>query len=503
MATIERAVVSARPVDRRVRRRPSWDTVVLVASAAVYLSLCWRLRAFVTDDAWISVRYAENIAAGAGLGWNPDGAPVEGFSNPLLVAVEALADLVGIPAMRAARGLGVLSGLACLILVQVRGRDVVGRAGAAAATAILACSAPVAFWAVGGLETLPVALVLTVAALELARADGGRVWVAGGAMALLPWLRPEGLVAAALLVLLGEGAALLRRDHRRRAVRRLLVLGGVPVASQLLLELLRLAVYGHLLPNSVLFKAGQGELFQVGQKFLTQGAVVLVLALAGLLVARGRQRLLAVPTVVYLAGSVGMLDNVNGFSRFFLPVWPQVAVLAGLGVVALLSGAGERRRGVGAMVVVLATGAASLALTPGDVRTVAAAAQTYLDCKTSARASMAAWLRGTPPDTTFAIVDAGLVPARAGGRTATGSLFLNDALIQETGTLPTAEQADEVLRRRPDVLVLASSRSDTFQAVYPVDRALLEDPRAGAYRPVFVATGTGPTCSYHLFAFQR
>ncbi|NAZ75045.1 DUF2795 domain-containing protein [Kineococcus sp. T13] len=32
----------------------------------VHLLLAWRLRGFVTDDSWITVRYAENLAAGAG-----------------------------------------------------------------------------------------------------------------------------------------------------------------------------------------------------------------------------------------------------------------------------------------------------------------------------------------------------------------------------------------------------------------------------------------------------
>ena len=44
------------------------------------------LRGFVTDDAWISVRYAENLARGEGPVWNPGGERVEGYSNPALVA---------------------------------------------------------------------------------------------------------------------------------------------------------------------------------------------------------------------------------------------------------------------------------------------------------------------------------------------------------------------------------------------------------------------------------
>ncbi|MGY1772206.1 hypothetical protein [Blastococcus sp. SYSU D00813] len=501
--TLERPTAGTRvATDRRRLSPPSPRHVALVVAVAVYAWMCWRFRGFVTDDAWISVRYAENLADGHGFVWNPGGPRAEGYSNPLLVGVEAVADLAGFSAMTAARGLGVLSGLALLLVVHVRGPLVVGRLGATAATLFIAFSAPMAVWSVGGLETIPVALLLTVGVLELARADGGRPWVAAGAMALLPWLRPEGLLAVVVLVVLSEGRGLLRRPDRRAGLRRLAVLGGVPVLSQVLVEVFRLTVYGHLVPNSVLFKAGRGELFGVAEKFLSEGAVVLVLALVGLVAARGRQRLLAVAPAVYLLGSLDMLDNVNTFSRFFLPVWPPLALLAGLGVAALLAGTAEHRSRVAAAVVTGATALGMLTLSPADLHAAEHFVDTYRDCKTTSRSAMADWLRTTPQDTTFAIVDAGLVPARAGGRTAIESLFLNEASIQETGALPTDQQVAEILRREPDLIVVASTRADVFVPAYEVDAALLADPAGAAYRQVFVASG-GVACDYHLFVYQR
>ena len=505
MTTLERPPPVA-PAATPPRRRPAPGpgAVALVVAVGIHLWLCWELRAFVTDDSWISVRYAENLANGHGFVFNPGGPRVEGFSNPLLVGVEALAVVVGIPAMDAARGLGVLSGVACLVVVSLRGRHVVGRAGAAAATVLLACSAPIALWAVGGLETLPMALLVTVAAVELARPDGGRVWPAALAMALLPWLRPEGLAAAAVLVALSEGPGLLRRATRAASLRRLLVLGGVPVASQVLLEAFRLAVYGHLLPNSVIYKAGHGEPFEVAGKFLAQGVVVLPLAVAGLALCAGRQRLLVVPPVVYLLGSIGMADSVNGFSRFFLPIWPQVTLLAGLGVAGALARAGERRRWTAVAVVVAAAGAALLTVPPGDLRTAKAFAQDYQDCRTSARTDLAAWLRTTPEGTRYAISDAGLVPAR-GGRTVYDSFTLNEALIQERGRLSAEEQAEEVFRRSPDVVVLASSApgTDVFAGSYPNDQLVHDRVGSEGYRLAFVAGGSVPGCAYSLWAYRR
>ena len=71
------------------------------------------MRGFVTDDAYISLRYADNLAAGHGFVWNPGGPRVEGFINPLLVLAEALATRLGVGGIEVARALGVGAGVRC------------------------------------------------------------------------------------------------------------------------------------------------------------------------------------------------------------------------------------------------------------------------------------------------------------------------------------------------------------------------------------------------------
>ena len=480
-----------------------WDRLgrlVTLASVAVLLLLCWRLRGFVTDDAWISVRYAENLGNGDGLGWNPGGPAVEGYSNPLLVLVEAAAHVLGGSALATARALGVLAAVGCVVLVFVRGRAVVGSGAAAAGALLTAASAPLALWALGGLETLPVALLLTLATVELARPDGGRAAAAGAALALLPWLRPEGLVVALALVAASEAAPLLlRRTSWSTAGRRLLLLAGLPVLSQAALELARWALYGHLLPNSVLYKSGTGELTFVLQKFLAQSAVVVVLALAGAALIGWRPRLLLVPFVVYAVGSLGTLDSANHYSRFFLPVWPQLALLAGVAVAAL---ARARSRTAAAVLALGAAGAGVLVL-PGNVLAVDSWQERYMTCRAGARAEVAAWLVDrTPPTTTFSVSDAGLLPARAGGRAVIDAFLLNDPLLQDTGPLRPAARAAIVHERRPDVIVLASRDPRRLVPVYPTERAIARHPAMGDYRLAHVGSGGG-SCDYHLLAYRR
>jgi arabinofuranosyltransferase len=493
-------VWSAEAAPRRVWGHLGWGVVGL--AVLIHLWLCWVLRRFLTDDAWISVRYAENLANGDGFVWNPDGPRVEGFSNPLLVAIEAFAHAVGWSAPGAARLLGVLSGLACVVLVYVSGRRVVGECAARIGCLLTACSAPFALWAVGGLETLLVALAVTAATLEVARPDGGRPWRAAAAFAVLPWLRPEGLAVAAAVVALGELPGIFRAAGRRRALLRIAVLGGVPLASQIVLESIRLGVYGHLLPNSVIYKSGAGEGFTVLDKFLDEAWFPAVLAILGAVVVTGRARLLAVPPVVYALGSIGTLDSANAYSRFFQPIWPLMAVLAAV-VVGYAATAFPSRGGrVLAAGLAAATGGALLLQGPADVRSVQGTTEWYMDCRVGARESVLDWLRTTPPDTSFAISDAGLVPARAGERFVVDNFFLNEPLIQETGRLSPEQRADLVHRRSPDVLVLSSRDAEQFVGYYPTEQAIHDHPAMAEYDLAHVAEGRGP-CGYHLMVFRR
>jgi arabinofuranosyltransferase len=491
--------------DSRGRPRPAWWTpgwAVVGLAVLVHLWLCWRFRGFVTDDAWISVRYAENLAAGEGFVWNAGGPRVEGFSNPLLVGVEALASAVGWSAPAAARLLGVLGGVACVVVVYARGRAVVGEWAARIAALLTACSAPFALWAVGGLETLLVALALTVGTTEVARPDGGRALQAAAAFALLPWLRPEGLAVVAAVVAIGELPGLLRRHSRRRALGRIAILGGIPIGSQVLLELLRLGIYGHLLPNSVLYKSGAGEGLTVLSKFLDQAGPLVAVAAVGAVVLRGRGRLLAVPPAVYLAGSVGTLDSANSYSRFFMPVWPVLALLAAVVLGYVATKLTERGGRVVAGAIAAAAGLTVLLLPPADLESVSGTQQRYMDCRVGARESVLDWLRTTPSTTSFAISDAGLVPARAGQRTVVDNFFLNEPLIQETGKLDFRDRADLVHRRAPDVLVLASRDSRRFVGYYPTEQAIYDHPSMTGYQLAHVGTGQG-RCDYNLMVFRR
>jgi arabinofuranosyltransferase len=229
------------------------------------------------------------------------------------------------------------------VLIHRLAPRVVGAVATRIGLVLTALYPPLVLWSMGGLETAAATLALTAGVLPLAKPAPGRreAVLAGAAFAVLGWLRPEGIAIAVAVVLTAEAPGLVRRS--RAAGERLAIAVGLPLVAQAVLEASRLAIYGHLVPNSVIYKSGRGGAWEVASRFCHQAWPILALAAGGLLVARGRQRVLAVAPVVYLIGSHRTVASVDSFSRFFMPTWPLWALLAALAV-ATQAGGGARVR---------------------------------------------------------------------------------------------------------------------------------------------------------------
>src|SRR5262245_52276707 len=85
----------------------------ITGSTLILLLHGWRYFDYTSDDAYISYRYASNLADGVGLVWNP-GEHVEGYSNFAWTALLAAADKLGADIVDAGRWLGFLFAVAAL-----------------------------------------------------------------------------------------------------------------------------------------------------------------------------------------------------------------------------------------------------------------------------------------------------------------------------------------------------------------------------------------------------
>ena len=167
----------------------------LVALIALHVLHVLRYN-FVSDDAFISLRYAANLLAGHGLVFNP-GERVEGFTSPLWTLLLAGFGACGFDLLEAARALGLLCSILTLPITYWLARQCGATPlTALIAPALLAFNGSVACWAASGMET---ALFVGLTAAAFATALAGSYWASASLTAAATLARPEGLLV--LLVL--------------------------------------------------------------------------------------------------------------------------------------------------------------------------------------------------------------------------------------------------------------------------------------------------------------
>lgn len=250
--------------------------IVTVASLTLLISavLLFSLQAYrvmlatrftLTDDAYISLRYAWNWANGVGVVWQP-GDRVEGYTNFLQVALLALGLRLGADGETVAYVIGWTAGFASLLVAFLLARAVSAdaRAGlwAGGTAALLLAALPdFAFWSMSGMET-PLFVLLCLTALWLlartltAPERIARAALLGGALAGVAMTRPDGLLLTGAVV--GAMGLAFRRDRaQRRSVGRAL-LAALTVFAVIYgwYFLWRLTYYGQLWPNTFYVKVG-------------------------------------------------------------------------------------------------------------------------------------------------------------------------------------------------------------------------------------------------------
>jgi hypothetical protein len=316
------------------------ERIALWAACALALALLWPLRGYLTDDTFIHLQYARNLASGQGLVFNA-GERVYGCTSPLWAILLADAMALGLDGLLAARALGAVATLASIaFFLQLMRRTVSTPAVRAAATIAWASNAWMLRWSVSGMETaLAVALVLAgFVAFTEGRQYGARPVRTGALWSLAALTRPE----AAFLLLLW-GMFLLIDADSREGLRRLVfgalaplgVFGGWLVFARF--------YYGTFWPQTLAAKAagGAGLAYHIENLWrqarivgATDGVLVALLVAALLFGGRrvwpsatATQRL--VPWAWVLA--LPVLYSVRGvpvLSRYFVPLLPVLAWLS-------------------------------------------------------------------------------------------------------------------------------------------------------------------------------
>lgn len=314
--------------------RVPWPMLLITAAVVCACRCLASIPCHLYDDAFITMRYARNLAAGAGFVYNP-GAPWEpvlGTTTPAYTLVLALASFLGAELTHAAVLINALCDalIAVLLFRMVRARSEIA---AFITVAAFAAMPQLNRISAGGMES-PMFVLAVLAAISL---DAARHHRAAGVLAVLSaTVRPEGVLVLPLIA----------ARHLRSA--RTLVQLVVPAALLGLgYVVVMTLVFGSPIPQSVSTKAdhylGDGGWRRIVEIFsnsfipsvpLTLAAPLTLVGVFGALRAGGPLRtgsgfLLAL-TAAYLAARPMM----PGW--YYYPILTGVCAWIGLGTATLL-----------------------------------------------------------------------------------------------------------------------------------------------------------------------
>jgi hypothetical protein len=304
----------------------------------------------VTDDCFISFRYAKNWAEGFGPVFNRGETPrVEGYTNFLWTALLALVKWArpGADLLAVARGLSIACAAGVVLLVGLRAAASIAAPWWLLAPLFVAFHAPFVAWSTGALETpLYTLLVFGACVAELrTHRTGERAWLAPLLLALATLTRPDGVV---FLVALGAFRLWPDASAARRGARPVVALAAVAALVVGPWWLWRWHYYGWPLPNTFYAKVGGGTaqwwrgvdyvsdfLGRYGGAAGRVRGVLLLLPVVLALLLRRRDAWTRLASFMAAAG-VGYVVAVGGeslgFHRFLVPVAPFVAWLVAAGL---------------------------------------------------------------------------------------------------------------------------------------------------------------------------
>ncbi|GJQ19804.1 MAG: hypothetical protein HBSIN02_01590 [Bacteroidia bacterium] len=305
----------------------SWLVPSIIALLAVQVYL-WP---HVTDDAYISFRYAWNLAHGNGLVFNL-GERVEGFSNPLwtlLLAALHAATAVGIPDL--ARVCGILSTVALLFFAFRFVRRAGGLLAANLCLLLIILNPGFHVYASAGLEG-PLLSLLLMAGLILSQASSPRSRLTAAClMGLAGITRPEGPAYAGLWFLATMQPGPLHDLLKRERIRLVVLL--LPMLAW---QVVRLSYFGAWLPNTAIAKVpGVFAEFINFPDYITPwlvaaGGPILLLLWLVLPPREYPLRSIERTSLAIVGGNLIFIAYAQGdwmlFGRFIVPIWPILSV---------------------------------------------------------------------------------------------------------------------------------------------------------------------------------
>ena len=456
---------------------------------SVWVFLFWKCS---IDDAFITFRYAENLADGHGFVFNRGGQAVEGYSNFLWLLILALLYKIGLPTYLCAKIIGIITVLITGILwYRFPGNGDYGKMTWLTGPFFLICPVT-AFWAVSGLE-LGLHCLLIVLSLVTVVKHSRWLYLLGPLVVLN---RPEG-IAVALAILFVFALVDIKQGRFNRkfyfisAVTVVLTLAGLIVFRQL--------VFGYPFPNTYYAKMHHpliwgykmlGKMMLIFLPFTIATAWFIIKSIA---VRAGNLRLLAFTAVLVVQAAISGRVNpiMNFFFRYMMPFFPLLIAVS-LAVVSAF------RRPV------LRTVAGALCM-------ISLLAPTFMifsrieqeETIKKAQWKVIEWAENLPPATTISMIDMGRIPYYASGNTYFDLWGLINKDTGHEGFDPARE-----FYRFPDYFIFVGYIEDNRSKLHFSREQMITNnpdfPQAYEFTQVFYPDDTTPyEPGYYYLLFER
>jgi len=238
------------------------SVALFLAGAGAFTLLFFRYGWFVLDDAFITFRYARNLAELGRLTWNPGHDPVEGYTSFLWVMLHAGAIRLGLEPVAFAKGVSLAASLGTIALLVAATKNLPTSARVALVSAVSASPA-LAVLAAQGMETALTGTLLLGSAILAGRAFARRderSLLAWGASAFVAGLsRPDTLAFSA-----GALLALVLGSRRGGSLGRIALCGLPFVLLGAAYLAWRIHHFGHWMPSPFHLKQGAPSVGYLG-----------------------------------------------------------------------------------------------------------------------------------------------------------------------------------------------------------------------------------------------
>jgi len=501
---------------------------------------------FQIDDSYISMRYASNLAAGYGLVFNPGGPSIEGYTNLLLVLIEAALIRMGVQELWPVKILMIGCGLSILITMTWYGRrllddDSTLRWLPMIVAFLTATSSPFVLWTTSGMETILFVFLVCLGVVGYltflhGRLDGWRVLFIDLVLVLAVLARPEGLLFWAATVVHTLVVGFSRRAKLLTPARVASILIGFGLL--VIYGLWKQAYFGQLLPATYLAKQPslhfrtyiEGGARLLGFLSINGNYFLAILSAAGLILAVFRRKGVETPLwyIVGLCGmylayvaSLGFRISMDDAYRFYVPLIPLMSLL--FFEIALAFRDDIKRAQSVWLVGCLLSIVFLLPLRYSDlwhawhvdlnwgVLPYRIAARDVASGLEQGHIALGRWLREhASPDATIVLYDAGAIPFFSGLRTIDTWSLTDPHLVRLRRALRSATSQDE--RDRIQSAMRAYVLSQDPEYIVQDNLSLLNDPVVqNRYRPSgkrfiylnYYMCGRQQVCRYILEPWER